>query len=249
MQHNFNVAVAEKFGVNAAIILQHIAFWCDKNRADNCNCRGGTAYTQISKKGMSDYFSYLTERQISYAIDKLIDSGVLIKFQDNSNDRRNMYAVTDIGYDLLNGYKTDTNKTYVSSQQNVAMKHTKCSDDIYISNNKYNCKDKSKDIKKDIQSVIDSVDDDVLKEQLNEFVLMRKRIRKHLTPHALELILKKLYKLTSDRKERVEIVEQSIRNGWQDVYPLKRDSVINTSAKASTNNPFILAAMEEGGRQ
>lgn len=60
-----------------------------------------------------------------------------------------------------------------------------------------------------------------LQDPLREFVKMRSNIKKPLTPHALELALKKLYTMSSSPKERVDIVEQTVMNSWQGFYPLK----------------------------
>jgi hypothetical protein len=47
---------------------------------------------------------------------------------------------------------------------------------------------------------------------------MRSRIRKTLTDRARELIVRELEKIGGDP---VPILEQSVRNDWQDVYPLR----------------------------
>lgn len=60
-----------------------------------------------------------------------------------------------------------------------------------------------------------------LKEALIEFIKMRKLSKKPPTDHALELLIKKLYKLSSDPQTQIEIVEQSILNNWQGFFPLK----------------------------
>src|SRR5215469_13678886 len=54
-----------------------------------------------------------------------------------------------------------------------------------------------------------------------EFVAMREKLRKPMTPKAAELIHKELARLKSEGQDPVEVLEQSIRNGWQDVFPLK----------------------------
>lgn len=61
-----------------------------------------------------------------------------------------------------------------------------------------------------------------LMESINGWVEMRKKNHKPLTAHALELNLKKLYKLTAGNEtEMVEIVDQSTMSGWLSFYPLK----------------------------
>lgn len=55
------------------------------------------------------------------------------------------------------------------------------------------------------------------------FLDMRKAIKKPATPRAQNLIIKKTEELTHDTATRIAIIDQSIRNGWQDVYALKTD--------------------------
>lgn len=60
---------------------------------------------------------------------------------------------------------------------------------------------------------------------LDEFYSMRRKIKKPATPHAQELILKELNKLApNDEGMKIAILNQSIRNSWQDVWPLKTDT-------------------------
>ena len=66
-------------------------------------------------------------------------------------------------------------------------------------------------------------EDKELKEVLKEFVEMREKIRKKLTNYAFYLILRKLSRLSANTNTQIEILNQSIQNGWQDVYALKTD--------------------------
>jgi hypothetical protein len=56
---------------------------------------------------------------------------------------------------------------------------------------------------------------------LLEFEKYRKKIRKPLTEHAIELTLKELAELCRQGNDPVEVLEQSIRNGWQGIFPVK----------------------------
>lgn len=62
------------------------------------------------------------------------------------------------------------------------------------------------------------------KEAVLEFIKMRKLIKKPMTPHALELALKNLNKLSSDEGTQIAILEQSIANSWQGLFPLRSES-------------------------
>lgn len=58
---------------------------------------------------------------------------------------------------------------------------------------------------------------------LDDFKEFRKKIKKPLTPKAEQLLLSKLNNLASDDTTKIAILEQSILNGWQGVFPLKED--------------------------
>ena len=58
-----------------------------------------------------------------------------------------------------------------------------------------------------------------------EFIKMRNKIKKPLTEKAKELILKKLNKLTDNENDKILILEQSIENSWQGVFPLKESQI------------------------
>ena len=56
---------------------------------------------------------------------------------------------------------------------------------------------------------------------------MRKAINKPLTTKGLELMIKRLYKLTTNVDEQIEILNNSIMNNWQGVFPLKQETKKN----------------------
>ena len=67
------------------------------------------------------------------------------------------------------------------------------------------------------------VSDPALNRVILDFIDFRKKIKRPLTDHALELLIKKLDGMTQDQKEKVEILNQSIMNGWIGIFPLKGD--------------------------
>lgn len=56
---------------------------------------------------------------------------------------------------------------------------------------------------------------------LNDYKTMRTKIKKPLTDKAVSLFLKKLGELTKDQSTQILILEQSILNSWQGIFPLK----------------------------
>lgn len=90
-------------------------------------------------------------------------------------------------------------------------------------NNSYNNKHINK-----YKSICDQIEeyttDEELKMVLNQFVEMRKKNKKPLTDYAFHLILSSLDKKGGeDNYLKKDLLNQSILNGWQDVYELKND--------------------------
>ena len=69
---------------------------------------------------------------------------------------------------------------------------------------------------------------------LIEFAEFRKKIKKPMTDRAIELLMKKLNDMTINPYDQVEILNQSITNGWTGIYELK-----DKRGDSSTDNPFV----------
>ncbi len=104
MQHSFNIQIAMKYGVHAAIILNNIYFWVEKNKANNKNFYDGHYWTFNSKTAFAKLFPYMTPRQIEYALKKLVDDKIILTGNYNSDqrDRTLWYSISKTGYILLN---------------------------------------------------------------------------------------------------------------------------------------------------
>ena len=64
-----------------------------------------------------------------------------------------------------------------------------------------------------------------------DFEKMRKLIKKPLTDRARNMILNKLDKLATDKPTQIKILENSIVNNWQDIYPLKENNKVDAEGK------------------
>ena len=64
-------------------------------------------------------------------------------------------------------------------------------------------------------------DDEELNEAIKNFIEFRKKIKKPMTDHAVDLLIANLNKLSNYIPEQIEIINQSILNGWQGIFPLK----------------------------
>ena len=61
-----------------------------------------------------------------------------------------------------------------------------------------------------------------LNEAIEGFIEFRKKIKKPMTDRAIELLIKELNKLSDNEEEQIAIINQSILNGWQGVFALKK---------------------------
>lgn len=78
------------------------------------------------------------------------------------------------------------------------------------------------------QLINQNFSDEELKKTIYDFIKMRKAIKKPLTTRGLELMIKKLYKLTTNIDEQIEILNNSIMNNWQGIFPLKQEQKNNS---------------------
>lgn len=82
------------------------------------------------------------------------------------------------------------------------------------------------------------------------YVAMRKKIKKPMTDHARDLVVKELLKLRKEGHEAGAVLEQSVRSSWTDVYPLKAKGTPTGGATASqwwdTDQSMMAKATELG---
>ena len=71
--------------------------------------------------------------------------------------------------------------------------------------------------------------DETLDRAFADYVAMRKQIKKPMTDRAVDLAIKKLNELSGgDSDLAIKIIEQSIMNSWQGLFPLKTDNTTKT---------------------
>ena len=98
------------------------------------------------------------------------------------------------------------------------------------------------------------LDDGVLELQdtIISFIEYRKKIKKPMTDHAINLLIGNLKKMEFDVYKQIEILNQSIVNGWQGIFPLKnatnpvKQQGFHKPSKAEELNEFYNMAAEFG---
>jgi DNA-binding PadR family transcriptional regulator len=107
MQHRFDTEIAKQYDIVTAILLDNFYFWIEKNRLNERNFKDGRYWTYNTKKAMVESFPYLNERQLDYALKKMVEQGLIIKgnYNENKFERKLWYAITDFGYSILQNCK------------------------------------------------------------------------------------------------------------------------------------------------
>ena len=111
--HSFSVELATKLGVEKAIILQHLWFWHQKNKANEQNYHDGSYWTYNTAKAFSEMFPYIKEKKMYSILKSLEDDGFIktgnynkVKF-----DRTKWYALTEKGISIFQNKEMDLQET------------------------------------------------------------------------------------------------------------------------------------------
>lgn len=73
-----------------------------------------------------------------------------------------------------------------------------------------------------IEVVNSSIENLELRDALMDYIDMRKAIKKPITDRALKMVISKLDKMTDSVSEKTEILNNSVMNGWQGIFELKK---------------------------
>ena len=113
MMHLFEVEIAAEYGVNAAVLLQNMYYWIEKNRANDVNFYDGKYWTYNSVRAFRELFPYMSTKAINTALAKLLEAGILVSgnYNPSAYDRTLWYAITDYGYSILSNRKIHLPKT------------------------------------------------------------------------------------------------------------------------------------------
>ena len=142
MFYGFDGEVAEKYGVDEAILLYHIAYWVYVNEAMEKNYLNGRYWTYNSGKAFERLFPYWKDRQIRNKLQHLVDEGLILKgtFGDNRYDHTCWYTLSDKGKSICQNWTFDWTKFTNQSDKNDQSYNTTTNN---TTNNYYNTSTKT----------------------------------------------------------------------------------------------------------
>ena len=218
MIHIFDTDIAEKYGVNAAIILQNIGYWIKQNEANETNFYDGRYWTFNSRRAYRELFPYMSKRQIETAFEKLIEDGVIVTGNYNklAYDRTLWYALTQKGKSILHFGEMESPKTGNGIPQNGKP----------IPNINANVTPVVNTGKKKESNSFDAIiagytSDPEITELLQEWLKVRKAKRAAMTDRAIQMNIDKLDKLAAESSMTVtQYLSEVICRGWAAFYAI-----------------------------
>lgn len=197
MQHHFAIEDAEKYGVNAAILLYNIEFWINKNKANGHHFYDGYYWTYNSTKAFLELFPYLTEDKIKTALKRLEDEGIIktANYNKSSFDKTKWYTSTR-DYQTIDVLKIPNRDT--KNPQPIP----------YI--NTYN----------KTQIINEIVDNDLLVPIIHEWLAYKKEKKQTYKPIGLKKFCETLKEYSGNNPEIAKkIVDKAICNNHAGIYP------------------------------
>jgi uncharacterized protein YdaU (DUF1376 family) len=140
----------------------------------------------------------------------------------------------------IEGKKNEGKNAIICQSYDVHMENE--NEDVNINDNTTKEYKKTKKEKKNKEGQFEISVPDYLTESFASFVEMRKAKKSPMTEHAKELMLKKLYELSSDRDEQVAILNQSTVGSWTNIYSLKD----NSQYQKPQQREVLLTEVEDG---
>jgi hypothetical protein len=214
MHHSFDTSIAAKYGVNVAIFLNNMIFWLNKNIANEKHFYDGKYWTYNSVKAYARLFPYWSEKQVRTIIDHCVKHNLIEKgnYNQNKHDKTLWYTFTEKGCELLNFSICPNGQMVTTKWANGSDQKGKCIKETDI--NTYVKPDNS----------VEPVDkpDWLPTKEWEEFKQHRKSIKKPMNPLSEKKLILKLERLKNNGCNIVEILNESIMNGWSGVFEIKK---------------------------
>lgn len=127
MMHALETEIAADVGVSAAIVLNHIVYWCEKNKSENRNFHDGRYWMYSSNQTIADNIPYLGIATIKRALSCLIDNGYVQvgNYNKATFDRTYWYTPSDLTLSIYAKSTNASNQTDAISPHHFDTDNTK----------------------------------------------------------------------------------------------------------------------------
>lgn len=95
--YSFSLEDAQKYGVDAAIMLHHLRYWVAKNEANDNNYHDGNYWTYNSTAAFAKLFPFWSARKVGRILAKLEEDEVILSgnYNDKKYDRTKWYTLSN----------------------------------------------------------------------------------------------------------------------------------------------------------
>jgi NACalpha-BTF3-like transcription factor len=129
MIHGFNTEIAERYGIEEAILIEILYAWIHKNKCDDVEemTHEGRVWCRSSAKGIAKYVPYMKSDKIWRTLKKLVEKDVIDEgnFNKIATNQTLWYSFTDKLKDYLVSINYDLEKI-----KNKILKNEKCNNSI-----------------------------------------------------------------------------------------------------------------------
>ena len=221
--HSFNTDLAKLVGLKEAILLSHLYFWYEKNKANRRNFHDGTYWTYNSINAFHEQFDYLSVKEIRGALQRLKEQGYIIEGNYNTLkiDQTKWYSVTEKTLQLFDpNWSAQKGKRFAERANDICQKGEPLPDintDINTDNTPISPKG-------DLGDSLDIEEKAPIKELAQTFAETYQRVYHHMTRREipitainLPLIERKIRKLgaTYDHDLIFGAMIESMKDSWE----------------------------------
>lgn len=229
MDFGFNSKVAERYGVEEAILLHNLYWWIRKNEANGRHYYDGKTWTYNSSKAFAELFPFWNGKKIRRLLDKLRDDGALIIgcFNENKMDRTQWYSLSDDVYEIYGDFP----KMGSCIGQNREMEETisgnllnKDTDSKLTDSKHIICENSENGKMGDVEfheKMIEETDiPDIVKEKVRSWLKYKKKQHKFTyTEYGFKPFMQQIYFRVRDygATNVIEVINESMANGYKGI--------------------------------
>ena len=218
----FNAEIACKYGVDGAIMLHHLAYWCHHNEVHDENYREGRYWTYNSAMTFKRFFPFWSAYQIRRVLRNLESAEAIIvgEFNRMATDRTRWYSIAP---EVALVYEMSRQQTASGGSSPSSLTNDKMQ--VAVQQDHYQVKNTSKELSKELSyEDLPFKDDDEFRKAWREFVQHRKSLGKSMTMLAQKKLGNVLSKASKgDVKIAISLIDKSIGNGWTGIFPDKKE--------------------------
>lgn len=196
--HKFDVEDAERYGVEKAILLEHLKFHQQANRGNKDLEFDGKTYAFLKPETVKEMYPYLNISSVRRWLRELEDEGVIESFKPKARNGEHLKYYHVKSLFLLNSQNDQSNSQNERSKNSQNERSSILPNEVPNEGESFLGRIENADNKKDLLDVWDSY---------------RRKKGKHANLYEREVILKKEW-VNKSPTEIADAILYTVKNGW-----------------------------------